>query len=182
MGGFKAALVRDPLRRVASAFHEVALRRASKEELNQPNPASLSNQSYLASMLVEMLADSNDQHFALQYQFLIDSRGEKIDLDYIGMADNLEEELKFIFRYPGLTVDSQASGPRHVKAPSKYAGFQIYRIDVDSLPDWAVQRVCSRYVVDYCCLGFEFPTACRNLSCSSIFAQPGPGNSKRPPR
>lgn len=161
--GFKAALVRDPLRSVASSFHELMSRGYCKGE--KCESASSTNQSELTLILKHILATTKDAHFAPQMHFLVDEKGRKLALDYIGLTDDLGKELEFISRIPGSRAQvGYQSGP---KKGNQHA--TEFRIDVRRLPIHVVRRICEVYAVDYCCLGFEFPPACRNMFCDHFF-------------
>lgn len=165
--GFKAALVRDPLTRALASFHEVMIRGHTRKKTSSKKEM---NQSYLTALFEHTLNESHDPHFWPQAQYLVDPVGAKHTLDYIGRSENADRELQFIFGIPGLKVKYK-SGPGFEKLPDwmKETRRDLFRINIPSLPSRTVEKVCQKYLVDYCCFGLEFPEACRHLSCQGSF-------------
>ncbi|CAJ1408404.1 unnamed protein product [Effrenium voratum] len=160
---FRAALVRDPVERMLSAFHEVEKRRLWEANATAPEEFNIgASQQWLEQLhqtLESCLAEDEplDYHYMPQANFLVDAFGRKYDLTYIGRVERLEEELKFIFRVPDLKT-SYRSGP--------YADVSAFRIAQKDLPDSTLRLICQMYAVDYCCFGFDLPGACEALgSC-----------------
>ncbi|CAK0829338.1 unnamed protein product [Prorocentrum cordatum] len=163
--GFKAALIRDPLERVASSFHEVMSRQNRGRNLTLQDRLAFANQTVLVERLTKMLSPlSSNPHFLPQTQFMVDSSGVKFQLDYIGLADDLDDELSFIMRMPEVHVPF-LSGPDDYKISFS----ELFRVNTTTLPDDVVRMVCDGYSVDYCCFGFSFPKPCQHMTCSAFF-------------
>merc|ERR1719343_1002035 len=62
--GFKAALVRDPLQRAASSFHEVMSRGHCKNDKSVLRMAWTTNQAELVPLFTKHLNYNGDLHFA----------------------------------------------------------------------------------------------------------------------
>eukprot|EP00440_Ansanella_granifera_P036497 gb/GFBE01039598.1/.p1 GENE.gb/GFBE01039598.1/~~gb/GFBE01039598.1/.p1 ORF type:complete len:305 (+),score=19.88 gb/GFBE01039598.1/:1-915(+) len=158
--GFRTALVRDPVDRVLSSFHEVNVRKFGHMNMSVEERRGFSDQAYLVSMLNETLRSMHrfpkkrDYHFYQQMSFLVDVNGTKLPLDYIGEAGHVRQELSFIF---GVQLDRIPflSGP--TKTTTAADNFRIKR---DQLTDDLLLLICDLYRVDFCCLGFEFPDVC----------------------
>jgi hypothetical protein len=177
--GFRAALVKDPLRRSLSSFHELMSRRYSPtrigRHLTKQEMRDLANQTFLIDIYRQELEHtakngvqrpgvSPHAHFSPQMSFLLGNEGEKLPLDYIGLADDAPQELEFISRIPGLAETvTYKSGP----GGQQFGNF--FRIDQKLIPEDLVRVACGVYIVDYCCLGFDLPPACRDMSCSRFF-------------
>lgn len=166
--GFRTAIVKTPIERLASSFHEVNARLFWQKNLTPAEKLDLGNQTYLVGMLTRMLTDNFrkhhaiDKHFVPQMGFLVDASGIKLHLDYLGVVDHLPEELEFIFGIPSEEVGFH-SGPHSPDATENVAG--LFRINTQQLPDELIALACIHYRVDFCCLGFEFPMACQDMHC-----------------
>jgi len=158
-------LIRDPLERVAFSFHEVMTRQNSGRNLALQDRLAFANQTVLVERLTKMLSPlSSDPHFLPQTQFMVDSSGVKFQLDNIGLADDLDDELSFIMRMPEVRVPF-LSGPDGYKISFS----ELFRVNTTTLPEDVVRRVRDGYLVDYCCLGSSFPKPCQHMTCSAFF-------------
>ncbi|CAK0846075.1 unnamed protein product [Prorocentrum cordatum] len=121
---------------------------------------AFANQTVLVERLTKMLSPlSSDLHFLPQTQFMVDSSGAKFQLDYIGLADDLDDELSFSMRIPEVRVPF-LSGPDDYNISFS----ELFRVNTTTLPEDVVRMVCDGYLVDYCCLGFSFPKPCRHMT------------------
>lgn len=161
---FRTALIRDPMERALSAFHEIKARMM----LSQGSVDCSTNRTKLLdefhSMLnyVEHDADPGTHvpygyHFLTQTHFMIDSSGAKYYLDYIGNANDILREEQFILQDTRVQLDHK-SGPTGLDAPN-------CRIDKAELPVNVQSSICRIYRDDYCCYGFAFPAACSTMTC-----------------
>jgi len=161
--GPRAAIIRDPLERAASAFHEVMSRKHCEEDSSIPFHAT--HQKAMVRVFADALKSSENTHYDPQMQFLVDNNGHTIELGYIGLADNLLQEMASIFGLPDNIDIPPASGPMCGEKNK-----DLYRVDVTRLPAHVIRKACKRYAVDYCCLGLEFPPECESISCEHWFS------------
>merc|ERR1711920_170199 len=89
-----------------------------------------------------------------QTNFMIRGDGQKRAIDYIGKAEDLENEVAHILQDPDLKMEWH-SGPG--------AGQMFkdeFRLEVDDLPPDTQRMLCELYKDDFCCFGFDFPEDC----------------------
>jgi hypothetical protein len=125
------------------------LERMVETELTRPEPEDpfAGSKEWLAQF-----------HLAPQMSFLTNWGGELLPLQYVGRLDAVQEELGFVLQEPNL---SQITRKHH---------FDLGRVESISTEVLAqhqrLQRaICKLMLVDYCCLGFDLPRACSNISC-----------------
>jgi hypothetical protein len=160
--GSKAALARAPLERAASSFHEV-MSRAHCEQ-HPKTVADAHNQETLRQEFADLVESSSKTHFLPQMAFLVDNSGRTpFHLNHLGSTDDVQQELVSLFGLPADLSVPHMSGPR---CGQLYKN--AFRVDISTLPENAIRSVCKRYAVDYCCLGYEFPRACRDMSCDAF--------------
>jgi len=163
-GWWRTALVRDPMERAVSAFHEIKLRMV----LSQGSVDCSANRAQLVdefqSMLNHVEHDANPEthvpagyHFLTQTHFMIDSIGGKYPLDYIGGVSDMLREEQFILQDTRLQLDHK-SGPLDLGAPNCH-------IEKTDLPLDLQKTICRIFIDDYCCYGFAFPEACSDMAC-----------------
>lgn len=155
----RAAFVRDPMKRVLSAFHEI--------EKKHEHTEGISHDELLARFVntVDRLYSSpslpcdstpyglDGVHFMLQTNFLINQFGVKHPIDYIGHSEHIEKELKYLLEDPKYKVEIH-HGPNNQgadEAPKKF------RLKESDLPLETKRKIWSLYKDDYCCLGMDFP-------------------------
>jgi hypothetical protein len=178
---FRTAIVRDPMDRAVSAFHEVKARmgtpelfdvlpeemrseyaRAGYEQGCLPNGTGLLDD--FQKMLDNFEQDENPEkrvpfgfHFLTQTHFVTDEQGEKLPLDYIGDFKDLLREEKFLMKDENLELPHN-SGPFDAKEPD-------CRVENAKLPLQLQRSICRIYLDDYCCFGFPLPEACSDMVC-----------------
>lgn len=161
----RTAVVREPLGRVLSAFHEVSKR----SHCGSPCciPACAEARPELMGQWIRTLRHFltgidkgtwGETHFIPQAAFLADAKGQKLSMDYIGRTESLQEELAFVLQLPNVSV-GERHGPEAQDTP-------MFRIDRRALPADIVRKVCRIYRDDYCCFGFRFPPECEGVVAS----------------
>jgi hypothetical protein len=160
----RTALVRDPMDRAVSAFHEIKLRELVSLGLRDcnANRTQLIDQFWRMMQYVEYDADPETHipagyHFLTQTHFMIDQSGSKYPLDYIGDASDMLREEQFILQDTHLQLEHH-SGPTGLDAPN-------CRIEKTDLPVGLQQLICRVYIDDYCCYGFALSGACSDMVC-----------------
>lgn len=167
---FTTSLVRDPLKRSLSAFHEVWKRDhcvpprgyclgLDCDSCTEGRPVdSKLIDSFREKLLTpqsSLMSGSNfsGTHFLPQVSFLLHHDGSKVALDYIGsLDDDLENEFHFIFDTQVPLVDALSGGLQQT---------DLFRIEPAQLPEDVLVQVCNAYHADYCCFGYDFPDACK---------------------
>lgn len=131
---------------------------------NQKNLIDMYRQEIEDTINGAQRQSSPHAHFYTQMSFLVGMNGEKLPLDYIGLSDNAPQEIEFICRIPGM-----AKTITYHSGPGGQHFADLFRIDWKDIPEDLVRLVCGTYIEDYCCLGFPFPPACRDMSCARFF-------------
>lgn len=163
-GWFRTALVRDPMERALSAFHEIKVREITSQRLVDCSSSRAQLLDELQGMLNHMEHDADPEahvpfgyRFLPQTHFMIDPQGVKYPLDYIGDATGILLEERFILQDFGLELE-HVSGLLHLDAPS-------CRIGKTELPVDLQITICRIFIDDYCCYGFALPGACSHMAC-----------------
>ena len=190
---FSAAVVREPTQRLFSSVCEMIVRghlpHMAAQPRNESHATAMTTIATAAQLmeLVESFVDhelsfefpppghgggwhGHNFHSAPQVAFLSDWRGRPHRVDYLGRcdtSDQLARELGFL-----LGDGPNASWPAVVQ---RHKGVQ--RAELSSaalqarhqLSDALQQKICRLMRADYCCLGFELPSACvGTISCPSF--------------
>lgn len=150
---FRVSIVREPIARVLSAYHEIMVRkhcRIVKDHLHcNPKAAKLHHINELRKILIGMENKSgqwNDAHLFPQAAFLADQYGKKFDMDYIGRLEDMEAEVRFLLNVPNLTVEKFHRLNDEVSA---------FRIDKNKLPSDVLKLIHKIYHDDFCCFGYN---------------------------
>jgi hypothetical protein len=180
---FRTALVRDPMDRAISSFHEIKARSSDRELYAAQYPEGgkratdyaaagyhdgcESPESALEDFQKMMDYTEHDDspvnhvpfgwHFLTQTHFMIDAKGEKFPLDYIGQFKDLLREEKYLMKDENLELVYN-SGPYDSNQPG-------CRIDKTKLSVDIQRSICRAFQDDYCCFGFDFPEACSDMKC-----------------
>lgn len=172
---FRTALVRDPIDRVLSAFHEVEKRKCEHWAARCEKESAKSVSEHVADLVSMLLSiDKHPEkkpdwyvvggyHFLPQIHFMIDKDKTKFPLDYVGNASNMAKELAFILDDPQLLKPGaipELHGPIHDDSSNNK-----FRLRRKSLTPKVLEIICRMYHDDYCCFGFEFPEECKTHVC-----------------
>lgn len=185
---FSVALTREPSERFLSGYHEHysrtaearQARRASNETSLHARLAAL--EEFVDKELSKVPAttalrpgDQNferDWHVAPQVAFLTNGTGEPHRIDYvashIGDAYRLHRELAFVG-----VVSNQSDELSYMRGKNSSIVVESRRIGLGELVEATnassasmrvLRKICWAMRVDYCCLGYAFPSVCSDFT------------------
>jgi len=96
-------------------------------------------------------------HFLTQTHFMIDPKGNKYPIDYIGNFSKFDKEIELILQEKKPFVE-HFSGP--FETHFKHCSFDRARVTPK-----LTKTICEVYLDDYCCFGFAFPEECSHMTC-----------------
>lgn len=97
-----------------------------------------------------------DRHLDSQTVKLWDPYGTGMArYDYVMETANLTQDLHVLADWVGAPLY-----PSEVKARRRTSD----RLDVESLQDATIQKICRLFALDYCCLNYELPPACQRAT------------------
>lgn len=121
-------------------------------------------------------------HAAPQAVFLSDWRGVPIHVDHLGRVDSLRAELELLLnrRRSSTEVTAGPAASRTEDTTSRLptvhhsalaAKRPLSAADLLTRPGLQ-RRICAILRVDYCCFGFEWPSACTGMTCTPASSHP----------
>lgn len=136
------------------------LRNKSAEEkqaiFKAETPERLQTKTEMFKIFVQDFDGHNafDRHLNSQSIKLWDHGGEGMaKYDFIMEAANLTQDL--------VTLAEMVHAPRYPDKEVRARSRSSDRIDVESLPDETIQKICQIFALDYCCLNYPLPPACQ---------------------